>query len=194
MADVCVMHKLMDTVYLVDGWWQSAIIRPSPHQDERPPEALIDLIVIHGISLPAGEFGGPWVDDLFLGRLDCQAHPSFADLQGLRVSSHFLIRRDGELIQYVPLHRRAWHAGISSFEGRQSCNDFSIGIELEGTDDLPYTCVQYQRLKQLCRRLMHIYPAITTQRIVGHADIAPGRKTDPGSAFDWHRLRQVLQT
>jgi AmpD protein len=154
---------------------------------------LIDLIVIHGISLPAGEFGGPWIDDLFLGRLDCQAHPSFADLQGLRVSSHFLIRRHGELIQYVPLHRRAWHAGISSFEGRQSCNDFSIGIELEGTDDLPYTCMQYQQLKQLCRRLMRIYPAITTQRIVGHADIAPGRKTDPGPAFDWHHLRQDLQ-
>lgn len=194
MVAVCVMRKLTHIMDLVDGWWQSAVIRPSPHQDERPLEALIDLIVIHGISLPAGEFGGPWIDDLFLGRLDCQAHHSFIDLQGLRVSSHFLIRRDGELIQYVPLHRRAWHAGISSFEGRQSCNDFSIGIELEGTDDLPYTYMQYQQLKQLCRRLMRIYPAITTQRIVGHADIAPGRKTDPGPAFDWRHLRQGLQT
>ncbi len=177
---------------LVDGWLQCAIIRSSPHQDERPPAVAIDLIVIHGISLPANEFGGPWIDDLFLGRLDCQAHASFIDLQGLRVSSHFLIRRDGELIQYVPLHRRAWHAGISSFEGRQSCNDFSIGIELEGADHLPYAPKQYQRLKRLCRNLMNLYPAITLPRIVGHSDIAPDRKTDPGPAFDWHQLRRDL--
>lgn len=177
---------------LTEGWLPGVLVKPSPHQDERPARTAIDLIVVHGISLPAGEFGGPWIDDLFLGRLDCEAHPSFADLRGLRVSSHFLIRRDGALSQYVPLQRRAWHAGISSFQGRTACNDFSIGIELEGVDHLPYTQAQYAQLAVLCRTLMRLHPAITPARIVGHADIAPGRKTDPGAAFDWRRLRDLL--
>jgi AmpD protein len=148
--------------------------------------------VIHAISLPAGEFGGPWIDDLFCNRLAADAHPDFPAICGLSVSAHALIRRDGEVVQYVPFHQRAWHAGESSFQGRTRCNDFSIGIELEGCDEQPFEAIQYQRLAQLCRALMAIYPAITPQRITGHSDIAPGRKTDPGPHFDWARLQQLL--
>jgi N-acetyl-anhydromuramoyl-L-alanine amidase len=164
----------------------------SPNCDGRPDPADISLLVVHGISLPPGEFGGPWIDDLFLNRLDTTRHPYFAEIQGMKVSSHFLIRREGELVQYVPLHLRAWHAGVSSFGGRECCNDYSIGIELEGVDDDSYTPVQYQVLAELARELMRVFPAITPDRIVGHCDIAPGRKTDPGMAFEWGRFHRLL--
>lgn len=169
-----------------------AVQRPSPNQDARPLDTAVDLLVIHNISLPPGMFGGPWIEDLFLNRLDTQAHPYFTQLQGLRVSSHFLIRRTGELVQFVPLDRRAWHAGVSSYCNRNNCNDFSIGIELEGTDELPYTDDQYATLAQVTQRLMTIFPFLTSERITGHADIAPNRKTDPGPAFDWERYRRSL--
>lgn len=175
-----------------DGWVEPARRVPSPNQDERPAGAIVDLLVLHGISLPPGRFGGPWIDRLFTNRLDLAAHPDFAALAGLRVSSHLLLRRDGGLVQYVPLDRRAWHAGESSFRGREACNDFSIGIELEGTDETPYSEAQYAALVPLCRALMVAYPAITPERIVGHCHVAPGRKTDPGPAFDWDRLRTRL--
>lgn len=165
---------------------------PSPNHNARPPTAAIDAVIIHGISLPPGQYGGPWIADLFLNRLDNQAHPAFAQLRGLRVSSHFLLRRDGELIQFVPLQRRAWHAGRSSLAGRDDCNDYSIGIELEGCDDQAYTEAQYQRLGPLLGWLMQRWGQICSERIVGHEHIAPGRKTDPGPAFDWPRLRAML--
>jgi AmpD protein len=166
--------------------------RPSPNQDERPEGCTVDLLVIHNISLPPGEFGGAWIDDFFLNRLEPSAHPYFEQISDLRVSSHLLIRRDGELIQYVPLDRRAWHAGASLFQDRERCNDFSIGIELEGTDETPFTDDQYRTLSRVTRRIMHIYPGITKERITGHSDIARGRKTDPGAAFDWDRFRSLL--
>jgi N-acetyl-anhydromuramoyl-L-alanine amidase len=166
--------------------------RPSPNQDARPPQTAIDLLVIHNISLPPGEFGGDWIDDLFHNRLDPNAHPYFTPIAAVRVSAHLLIRRDGRLIQYVPCAHRAWHAGVSSFQGRERCNDYSIGIELEGTDETPFTEAQYAALAACTRRLQRHYPAIIAARIVGHADIAPGRKTDPGPAFDWARYRRDL--
>jgi len=164
----------------------------SPHQDARPDAADISLLVIHAISLPPGEFGGDFVDDLFLGRLDASAHPYFETIRGLRVSAHLCIFRDGRTTQYVPFDRRAWHAGISRFEGRTHCNDFSIGIELEGCDELPFTAAQYGALAQASRALMAAYPRITRQRITGHSEIAPERKTDPGPHFDWIRYRASL--
>lgn len=170
--------------------------RPSPHCDDRPAGETISLLVIHNISLPAGQFAAvpeqSFVDGLFMGTLDCTAHPSFSDLTGVRVSAHCVIWRDGSIIQYVPFAKRAWHAGVSQFDGRERCNDFSIGIELEGTDNLPYTELQYQSLIQLTLYLLRQFPAITPQRITGHCDIAPGRKTDPGSAFDWMRYRDAI--
>ena len=180
-----------NTVFSIDsdGWCEQARPVPSPHHNVRPVAEDISLLVVHNISLPPGEFGGPWIDDLFLGRLDPDAHPYFATIHHLKVSAHCLIRRDGELVQYVPFHLRAWHAGVSSFAGREGCNDFSIGIELEGTDEVPYTRVQYETLAELTRALMARYPAITQERLTGHCDIAPGRKSDPGSAFDWVRYR-----
>jgi AmpD protein len=153
----------------------------------------IDLLVIHNISLPPGQFDGPWIDALFTNTLDPAIHPYFREILGFRVSAHLLIRRAGELIQYVPFHRRAWHAGRSSFAGRENCNDFSIGIELEGSDEVAYTDLQYQRLREIIKALRQTYPAITGERITGHSNIAPGRKTDPGSAFDWARLRGALE-
>ncbi|RUO23545.1 1,6-anhydro-N-acetylmuramyl-L-alanine amidase AmpD [Aliidiomarina iranensis] len=164
----------------------------SPHADERPNSNDISLLVIHGISLPEGNFGGPYITELFLGRLDCEAHPTFAILKGLRVSAHCLIRRNGEIIQYVDFNRRAWHAGVSSWNGRERCNDYSIGIELEGTDSTPYTKEQYQALAAVTQVIQQHYPAITNERIVGHEHIAPGRKTDPGPAFDWQHYRALL--
>ncbi len=152
----------------------------------------VSLLVIHGISLPPGRFGGPWIEDLFLNRLDPDADPYFRDICGLRVAAHLLIRREGELVQYVPLTRRAWHAGRSVFQGCGDCNDFSIGIELEGSDELPYTDIQYQVLARVTRAIMQAFPAITPERIVGHSDIAPGRKTDPGPAFDWCHFKGLL--
>ncbi len=165
---------------------------PSPNCDARPPGTVVDLIVVHGISLPPGRFGGPWIDALFTNTLDPDAHPFFGTVHALRVSAHLLIRRDGAVAQYVPFVRRAWHAGRSTFQGRARCNDFSVGIELEGADDVPYAAAQYRRLGQVARGLMKAYPAITAQRVAGHAEVAPGRKTDPGAAFDWPRLRAEL--
>lgn len=150
-------------------------------------------MVIHNISLPPGEFGGTGIERLFLNRLDPAEHPFFEAIASLRVSAHLLIRRDGQLVQFVPFHLRAWHAGESSFQGRERCNDFSIGIELEGTDHLPYESAQYQTLVQVTRDLQQRYPEITPERIVGHSDIAPSRKTDPGPAFDWERFRELLR-
>ena len=149
-------------------------------------------MVIHGISLPPGQFGGPHIDELFTNTLDPLGHPYFRDLAGIRVSSHLLIRRNGEVVQYVPLHRRAWHAGKSSFRGRDRCNDYSVGIELEGADSTPYTQAQYRRLATVIRLLRRRLPTLATAPIVGPSEIAPGRKTDPGVAFDWPHLRQRL--
>jgi AmpD protein len=170
-----------------DGWLMSAVRRSSPHHNSRPDRSDIDLLVIHCISLPEGNYGGPWIDQLFMGELATDAHPSFKSLEGIRVSSHLLIRRDGEVLQYVAFPRRAWHAGVSSWQGRENCNDFSIGIELEGTDQSEFTDAQYAQLVQVTRALMDQYPAIQRDHITGHQHIAPGRKTDPGSGFDWNR-------
>jgi len=164
----------------------------SPHCDARPKGVAPELIVVHGISLPPGEFGGPWIDHLFAGDLPPEAHPSFRDVAALRVSAHAVIRRDGAITQYVPFRLRAWHAGQSQYRGRSACNDFSIGIELEGTDTTPYTDAQYQSLTLLVRALLAAYPTLAADRIAGHSDIAPGRKTDPGPAFDWRRWRKML--
>ena len=158
----------------------------SPNCDERPSATAIELVVIHNISLPPGEFGGEAIAALFTNTLDHAAHPYFATLEGLRVSAHFLIRRDGEMLQFVPCAHRAWHAGASSWRGRRACNDFSIGIELEGTDDLPFTEAQYAALAALLRALRARYPIAG---IAGHSEIAPSRKTDPGPHFEWSRVR-----
>ena len=164
----------------------------SPNQDERPAGMAVDLIVLHGISLPPGEFGGPWIDRLFTGSLPADAHPYFAQIAGARVSAHVLIRRDGTPVQYVPFGERAWHAGVSQHEGRNACNDFSIGIELEGTDELPYEAAQYDTAAAVVQALLRAYTGLSASRIVGHSDIAPGRKTDPGLSFDWARMRALL--
>ena len=184
-----------DPNYFLDaaGVCAGARFVPSPHHDPRPEGEEISLLVIHNISLPPGEFGGPHIDELFLGRLDPEAHPYFREIAGLRVSSHFLVRRDGELVQYVPCELRAWHAGQSQWKGRERCNDFSIGIELEGTDSIAYEPAQYRALANAIRALCDTYPSLSTQRIAGHSDIAPGRKTDPGDVFDWVRLRALLK-
>jgi AmpD protein len=164
----------------------------SPNSDKRPDGCEPDLIVVHGISLPPGEFGGPWIDQLFTNTLPAEGHPYFVEIAGLRVSAHFLIRRDGGLVQYVSVNQRAWHAGESCFESRECCNDFSIGIELEGEDQIPYEKAQYHCLAKLIDSLRAQKDSLTNARIVGHSDIAPGRKTDPGEAFDWHYLDSLL--
>ncbi|HTQ35545.1 MAG TPA: 1,6-anhydro-N-acetylmuramyl-L-alanine amidase AmpD [Steroidobacteraceae bacterium] len=164
----------------------------SPHQDARPAGVEPDLIVMHGISLPPGQFGGPWIEKLFAGNLPREGDPYFAQIHGMRVSAHLLVRRDGELVQFVAFGLRAWHAGASEYEGRAACNDFSIGIELEGADESPYQAVQYQAASAAIRALLAAYPKLAPTRIVGHSDIAPGRKTDPGSAFDWSHLRALV--
>lgn len=169
-----------------NGWYADARRSPSAFFNQRPL-GEVSLLVIHNISLPAGHFGLPHIEALFTGCLDCHAHHSFAQLKGLEVSAHFLIRRDGELVQFVSCDDRAWHAGVSSFEGRTNCNDYAVGIELEGTDDSLYTDAQYACLETLTKAMMAKYPAITPERITGHSEIAPGRKTDPGSGFDWQR-------
>ncbi|MFP4696532.1 1,6-anhydro-N-acetylmuramyl-L-alanine amidase AmpD [Thiohalospira sp.] len=174
------------------GWLASARQRPSPNWDQRPPGVEVDLLVIHAISLPPGAFGGEGVERLFTNRLDPDAHPFFRSIEGLRVSAHLFIRRDGTLYQFVPLYGRAWHAGQSSFAGRPRCNDFSVGIELEGTDHHPYTPAQYRRLGRTAAAVMAACPGIARDRIAGHADIAPDRKTDPGRAFDWQRFYAEL--
>jgi AmpD protein len=175
-----------------DGWWPAAQRYDSPHYDPRPCQGLADitLLVIHNISLPGGSFGGPHVSDLFTGRIDYNADPSFADLRGLKVSSHFFIRRDGRVIQYVSADDRAWHAGQSSFCGREKCNDYSIGIELEGTDDTPFEPAQYAALAALTLALQARYPLADVR---GHEHIARGRKTDPGPLFDWEYYQILLR-
>ncbi|MBF0127996.1 MAG: 1,6-anhydro-N-acetylmuramyl-L-alanine amidase AmpD [Magnetococcales bacterium] len=165
---------------------------PSPFADERPAGKAVDLLVVHAISLPPGEFGGPHVDELFLGRLDPEGNPYFREIAGLRVSAHFLIDRQGGLTQYVPVFKRAWHAGASRWEHQEACNDFSVGVELEGADGIPFEAIQYARLAELSCTLMTRLPGLTPERIVGHQDVAPGRKWDPGSGFDWKRFRILL--
>jgi AmpD protein len=165
---------------------------PSPNFDARPPGAALELIVVHGISLPPGAFGGPWIEQLFTNVLPPDEHPYFATIGELRVSSHVLVRRDGELAQFVSFRDRAWHAGKSSYGGRDACNDFSIGIELEGADTIPYEDAQYRVLANLVAALCAAYATLSPDRLVGHSDIAPGRKTDPGPAFDWPRARRLV--
>ena len=164
----------------------------SPHCDARPAGTVAELLVVHGISLPPGEFGGPWIDRLFTGTLPAEAHPFFRELAAARLSAHALVRRDGAIVQYVPFGERAWHAGASQYRGRSTCNDFSVGVELEGTDDTPYTEAQYQQLAALAAALLAAYASLSAEHIVGHSDIAPGRKTDPGAAFDWPHFRALL--
>ena len=161
----------------------------SPNQDERPAGTEITLLVVHAISLPPGEYGGDAIERLFTNRLDPHAHPYFREIADLRVSSHFLVRRDGELVQFVPVARRAWHAGVSSWRGRERCNDFSIGVELEGADDAAFTDAQYERLVELIDGLKAAFPL---RELAAHSDVAPGRKTDPGPGFDWPRLLSAL--
>ena len=173
-----------------DGLIEGVRHIPSPNCDERPAGSTVELIVIHSISLPPGEFGGDGIIELFTNHLDPSAHPYYANVSGLKVSAHFLIRRDGNLIQFVPCDRRAWHAGESGWRGRTRCNDFSIGIELEGTDHTPFEDAQYAVLAALTRAIAARYPIAD---IAGHSDVAPGRKTDPGSCFDWGRYRALLQ-
>ncbi len=171
------------------AWLEGVRHCPSPNYDTRPSD--IELLVIHSISLPPGQFGGPFIDQLFTNSLDENVHPYFASIINLRVSAHLLIRRDGEVVQYVPLHKRSWHAGVSNFKGRTKCNDFSIGIELEGCDDVPYTDIQYQKLAEITKILQQVWPSLT--QIVGHCDIAPERKTDPGPLFDWGRFKNSIR-
>jgi N-acetyl-anhydromuramoyl-L-alanine amidase len=172
-----------------EGWVAGARRVLSPNCDKRPPDSDVTLLVLHSISLPPGEYGGDAIERLFTNRLDPAKHASFSDLAGLRVSSHFLVRRDGALIQFVPLQQRAWHAGVSNWRGRERCNDYSIGVELEGTDDSAFADAQYNRLAKLGRALCAVLPI---RDLAAHSDIAPGRKTDPGTQFDWARLLSEL--
>ncbi len=165
----------------------------SPNCDDRPAGESVGLVVIHAMSLPPGEFGGSYIDELFTNSIDLQAHPSFESLDGVRVSSHLVVDRNGQVTQYVPFHRRAWHAGVSEYQGRVNCNDFSIGIELEGTESEPFADVQYTRLASILQALMARYPSISAGRIVGHSEVARGRKWDPGPQFDWQRLMRMIR-
>ena len=174
------------------GRLQQAQFIASPNVDERPGQIAPELIVVHNISLPPNQFGGPYIEQLFTNQLNPADHPYFAEIKHLQVSAHVLIRRDGSLLQFVPFHQRAWHAGKSSWRGRERCNDFSIGIELEGADDVPYEVVQYQQLAQLIKALLDCYRTIDANAITGHSDIAPGRKSDPGDAFNWDTLHQLI--
>ena len=176
---------------------QSGLISParlclSPNRDARPEGAALGMVILHGISLPPGEFGGGEIEALFLNQLDWDSHPYFGEIRGMEVSAHLLIRRDGEIIQFVPFTERAWHAGESCFRGRSRCNDFSIGIELEGEDDTPYDERQYRVLPAVLCAMSRAYPGISPRELAGHCDIAPGRKSDPGPAFDWLRLYDAL--
>jgi AmpD protein len=177
---------------LDQGWLNPARHVPSPNCEPRPAGVEPDLLVIHNIALPPGQYGSDCIERLFTNALDWEAHPFFGSIRGLEVSAHLLVRRCGELVQFVSLDDRAWHAGRSCFEGRDNCNDFSIGIELEGSDEEPYTDRQYAVLIAVSRCLLAAYPALNSDRIAGHSDIAPGRKTDPGPAFDWRRYRGAL--
>ena len=174
------------------GWIEGVRRVVSPNSDERPPGAELELIVVHGISLPPGKFGNDWIERLFRNDLPADADPYFATICQLQVSAHVLIPRDGEVTQFVPFNRRAWHAGRSEYCGRTGCNDFSVGLELEGTDDLPYAAPQYLALATLIAALRRTYPSLRDAEVLGHSDIAPGRKTDPGPGFDWDVLRQLV--
>ena len=176
-----------------DGWLEQARRVPSPNCEARPTGMAPELLVIHNISLPPGQFGGDCIERLFTNCLDWDEHPFFDEIRGLRVSAHLLIQRDGDLVQFVNFRERAWHAGQSCFDGRHNCHDFSIGIELEGADDVPYTDVQYCRLQGVTLALLASFPGLAKERIVGHSDVAPGRKTDPGPAFDWTRYLARLE-
>jgi N-acetyl-anhydromuramoyl-L-alanine amidase len=173
----------------VQSWVAGARRVPSPNCDSRPPGSVVSLLLLHSISLPRGAYGGDAVERLFTNRLDPAAHPSFAELAGLRVSAHFLVRRDGTLIQFVPLPQRAWHAGVSRWRARERCNDYSVGVELEGTDDSAFADVQYAQLARLTRSLR---AALPIRELAAHSDVASGRKTDPGALFDWARLLSDL--
>jgi N-acetyl-anhydromuramoyl-L-alanine amidase len=173
----------------INGWLSGVRKLASPNYDHRPPGTPIDLLVIHNISLPPEQFSGSGIEKFFTNQLDTDAHPYYAQLKGVKVSSHFLIRRDGGIIQFVPCQLRAWHAGVSSWQGRAGCNDFSIGVEMEGSDFVSFTDRQYVALTRLTRRLRRVYPL---RSIAGHSDIAPGRKTDPGPYFDWTRYRALI--
>ena len=177
---------------IISGLVKEARQHLSPNCDSRPDEYDISLIVIHGISLPPGIFGKDYIDQLFCNQLNPDEHPYFKDISDLKVSSHLLVRRDGEVVQYVPFQKRAWHAGDSCYKNRDCCNDFSIGIEMEGEDETPYTDIQYQVLSALIQGLIKVYPGLNEKTITGHCDIAPGRKTDPGNAFDWERLNKLI--
>ncbi|QIM63610.1 N-acetyl-anhydromuranmyl-L-alanine amidase [Pasteurellaceae bacterium Orientalotternb1] len=181
----------MQNLTITDGWLNQRIV-PSPHFNERPNADDISLLVIHYISLPPEEFGGDFIDRFFQGTLDPTIHPYFDEIKALRVSAHCLINRQGEITQYVNFNQMAWHAGVSNFQGREKCNEFSIGIELEGSNNQPFTAAQYQALAQLTQQIMQCYPQITVDRIVGHSDIAPERKIDPGQYFEWEYYRALL--
>jgi AmpD protein len=181
-----------NTQYVSDGWLDGAEQCASPNFNQRPEHTTISLLVIHNISLPPGEFGGGYVQQFFQNTLDSTLHPYFTIIAELKVSAHLFVERDGKVTQFVPFNARAWHAGNSSFEGVADCNNYSIGIELEGADDIPYSDAQYRALEKVSRQLMLTYPKLTPERITGHSDIAPGRKTDPGPAFDWLRFRNSL--
>ncbi|WP_232321959.1 1,6-anhydro-N-acetylmuramyl-L-alanine amidase AmpD [Photobacterium jeanii] len=184
---------MMNPLTIDNNHWLIGVKQvPSPFFDQRPEGERVSLLVVHNISLPPGQFGGPYIEQLFTGKLNPDEHPYFELISKFRVSAHCLIRRNGDIIQFVPLNCRAWHAGVSHFAGRDKCNDFSIGIELEGTDTLPYTQAQYQVLTELTRVIMENYPQIDVSRITGHEFIAPGRKTDPGLAFDWRAFKTAV--
>lgn len=179
---------------VTSGLLEGARFVPSPNCDARPGEQYPEVLIIHAISLPPGEFNGPGIENLFCNTLDPNVHPYYREIKDLRVSAHLLVRRNGEVVQFVPLHLRAWHAGQSQCEGRARVNDFSIGIELEGCDDLPFEDKQYRVLTELTSHIMLAYPSIKSERIYGHSDIAPGRKTDPGPHFQWDRFRNSIAT
>ncbi|MBN3563392.1 1,6-anhydro-N-acetylmuramyl-L-alanine amidase AmpD [Aliamphritea spongicola] len=174
---------------IVDGWLVGADICESPNQNDRPVNVSPDLLVVHNISLPPGQFGGGNVEAFFRNELNAGDHPYFAEICHLKVSAHMLIERSGRMVQFVSFDKRAWHAGISAYQGREACNDFSVGIELEGCDDVPYTLMQYQMLSEVHKALQVYYPNLSAQAITGHSDIAPGRKTDPGPAFNWQYFK-----
>ncbi|MDO8954259.1 MAG: 1,6-anhydro-N-acetylmuramyl-L-alanine amidase AmpD [Gammaproteobacteria bacterium] len=175
------------------GWIENIGHCPSPNYGQRPEGMAVDLLVIHNISLPPGEFGGKYIEDFFQNKLDSTKDPYFKTIKDLKVSAHFLIKRDGDIVQFVSVNDRAWHAGVSSFEGRDNCGDFSIGIELEGTDTIDFNEAQYQSLVKLTQTIMNSFPDITLNKITGHSDIAPGRKTDPGPHFNWNAYRERLK-
>lgn len=186
------LSKVTYRINAATGLIEPARQCPSPNQDARPDGARPELLIVHGISLPPGQFGGSQVEQLFTNTLDWDSHPYFGEIRGMQVSAHLLVKRDGELIQFVPFTQRAWHAGESCFRGRSCCNDYSIGIELEGEDEVPYEDCQYEVLIEVSRALMQAYPEMSAREIAAHSDIAPGRKTDPGPAFDWLRLYDGL--